>query len=34
VVADSYADFERMDPKPDEPWAQHVARRIVAEWTT
>lgn len=30
-LADSYAGFERMDPKPSEPWAAYIARRIGAE---
>jgi hypothetical protein len=30
-LASSNTDFERMDPKPDEPWAQYAARRIAAE---
>jgi hypothetical protein len=27
----SYADFASADPKPDEPWAEYTATRIVAE---
>jgi hypothetical protein len=30
-LASSYADFERMDPKPSEPWAAYTARRIAAD---
>jgi len=29
-LADSYLEFERADPKPDEPWAAYTARRITA----
>ena len=29
--ATSNAQFERIDPKPDEPWAAYTARRIAAE---
>ena len=34
LLASSYSDFERMDPKPSEPWADYVARRIATEWMT
>lgn len=27
----SYADFEQVDPKPTEPWAAYIARRIAGE---
>ncbi len=30
-LASSYADFERMDPKPTEPWAAYTARRIAED---
>jgi hypothetical protein len=30
-LAASYADFERVDPKPTEPWAAYAARRMLAE---
>jgi len=30
-LASSYAEFERADPKPAEPWAAYIARRIAAE---
>lgn len=29
--ASSYAEFEGIDPRPAEPWATYIARRIVAE---
>lgn len=31
-LASSFADFERTDPKPSEPWAAYMARRIAAEF--
>jgi hypothetical protein len=30
-LASSYAEFEQDDPKPSDPWARYVARRIAAE---
>ena len=30
-LADSYAEFEAAEPKPSEPWAAYIARRITAE---
>ena len=30
-LASSYAEFEQIDPRPAEPWATYIARRIVAE---
>lgn len=27
----TYAELERTDPKPDEPWSTHTARRIATE---
>ena len=30
-LTSSYADFERIDPKPSEPWAMHTARRIASD---
>jgi hypothetical protein len=30
-LASAYADFEQADPKPDDPWAAYVARRIATE---
>jgi hypothetical protein len=30
-LASSYAEFEQTDPRPAEPWAAYIARRIVAE---
>ena len=31
LLASSFAEYERADPKPGEPWAAHVARRIAEE---
>ena len=31
VLASAYAEFERADPKPDEPWTAFIARRIATE---
>ena len=30
-LASSNVEFERAEPKPDEPWAAYTARRITAE---
>jgi hypothetical protein len=30
-LARVYAEFEQTDPKPSEPWARFIARRIVAD---
>jgi hypothetical protein len=30
-LASGYAEFEQIDPRPPEPWAAYIARRIVAE---
>jgi hypothetical protein len=30
-LARSYAEFERADPRPAEPWVDYIARRIAAE---
>lgn len=30
-LGSSYAEFERLDPRPSEPWAEYVARRVAAE---
>jgi len=30
-LAGSFAEFEQTDPRPAEPWATYIARRIVAE---
>jgi hypothetical protein len=30
-LASSNLDFERIEPKPSEPWAAYTARRIAAE---
>jgi hypothetical protein len=30
-LASSNAEFERIEPKPSEPWAAYTARRIAAE---
>jgi hypothetical protein len=30
-LASSYADFERLDPKPSEPWAAYTARRMAED---
>lgn len=30
-LADSYADFSRLGPKPSYPWAAYTARRITTE---
>lgn len=30
-LAGSFADFERADPTPNEPWPEYIARRIAAE---
>jgi hypothetical protein len=30
-LADSYAEFEAAEPKPSEPWAPYIARRIMSE---
>ena len=30
-LASSNAEFERIEPKPNEPWAAYTARRIAAE---
>lgn len=31
LLATSYADFEALNPKPNEPWAAYIARRIAAD---
>jgi hypothetical protein len=31
VLASGFAEFERIEPAPAEPWAVHLARRIAAE---
>jgi hypothetical protein len=31
LLADSYLEFERADPKPTDAWAAYTARRITAE---
>jgi hypothetical protein len=31
LLATSFAEFQRADPKPVEPWSAYAARRIVAE---
>ena len=30
-LASTYAEFERTDPRPAEPWSVHIARRIATE---
>ena len=30
-LADTNVDFERLEPKPDEPWSAYTARRIATE---
>jgi hypothetical protein len=30
-LSNSYAEFEATEPKPSEPWAPYIARRITAE---
>ncbi|MBA3740738.1 MAG: hypothetical protein H0W98_06305 [Chloroflexi bacterium] len=30
-LASSYAEFERLDPRPSEPWAEYAASRLATE---
>ena len=30
-LEEAFADFERLDPKPAEPWASYIAGRMAAE---
>ena len=31
VLEEAFADFERLDPKPAEPWSSYIAGRMAAE---
>lgn len=31
ILSDANADFERLDPRPSEPWSAYTARRIATE---